>query len=391
MKVFLSYVRKDVERARSIAQTIEQAGHSVWWDRHIKGGAQYSKEIEHALNQADAIVVLWSEQSVDSAWVRDEAAAGRDTGRLVPVRLDTSQPPLGFRQYQTVDLGKKTRSHRYRDELLQAIDNLAPAVAAPADSRSVETPKKKRERSPNRWLLLTCGALILLAVTSAAVWHFFAKTSSIPVVAVAPAEGSAQADSLARDLLVKLGSLRSARTDAVRLTAAAAGKSPIAEFVFETSGNNDSQNSQANLELLAGNDRAVLWWKDFETKDGRQALEQSMAYTAGQVLDCALQANAPGQPRLDEDTFKLFLNGCALFGDRYVSDAKSLVPIFEQVVAKAPRLEPAWSRLLFAEAQNIRTQRLFSDHWSPASFRTICGRAARSIRAFRHFSWLKVV
>ena len=42
--------------------------------------------LEHqALQNADAVVVLWSEASIQSAWVQDEAAEGRDSGRLVPV------------------------------------------------------------------------------------------------------------------------------------------------------------------------------------------------------------------------------------------------------------------------------------------------------------------
>ncbi|MGH6728742.1 MAG: toll/interleukin-1 receptor domain-containing protein, partial [Sphingomicrobium sp.] len=47
--VFLSYVREDVASARALASLLEKAGHSVWWDRHIKGGAQYAQEIEAAL------------------------------------------------------------------------------------------------------------------------------------------------------------------------------------------------------------------------------------------------------------------------------------------------------------------------------------------------------
>ncbi|MGH6658525.1 MAG: toll/interleukin-1 receptor domain-containing protein, partial [Sphingomicrobium sp.] len=82
--VFLSYDREDTNRARLLAAALEKAGHSVWWDRRITSGAQFSKAIENALNTAEAVVVLWSRQSVESAWVRDEAAAGRDTGRLVP-------------------------------------------------------------------------------------------------------------------------------------------------------------------------------------------------------------------------------------------------------------------------------------------------------------------
>lgn len=376
--VFLSYDREDLASAKTIASALEKAGHSVWWDRHIKGGAQYSKEIERALNQADAVVVLWSEHSVDSAWVRDEAAAGRDKGSLVPVRLDSCQPPLGFRQYQTVDLGKGSQASHHLDGMLEAIDNLAPAEV-PADSHSLALPRKERQRSLSRWLLFASVASVLLAFFGVAVWYLSDGTSSIPVVVVAPAEGSAQGETLARDLLIKLGSLRSARTDAVRLTASATGKSPNAEFIFEAAGDNDSKDVRANLALLTGKDRAVLWSKDFEIKGGRMALEQSMAYTAGQVLDCALQAKAPGQPRLDEDTLKLFLNGCALFGDRYVADPNSVIPIFEQVVAKAPRLEPAWSKLLLAESQDVRRQMVFSDHWSP-------GRLPEDIRAARRLN-----
>ncbi len=109
-RIFLSYDRDDLSRARSIASTLEQDGHVVWWDSHIKGGAQFSEEIEQALKSADYVVVLWSAHSIRSPWVRDEAAAGRDAGRLVPVTLDGTEPPLGFRQFQTIDLSKRGRS-----------------------------------------------------------------------------------------------------------------------------------------------------------------------------------------------------------------------------------------------------------------------------------------
>jgi hypothetical protein len=75
--VFLSYDRDDAAKARPLAAALEKAGHSVWWDLRVRGGAQFSKVIEEALQAADAVVVLWSKNSVDSAWVRDEAAAGR--------------------------------------------------------------------------------------------------------------------------------------------------------------------------------------------------------------------------------------------------------------------------------------------------------------------------
>ena len=86
--VFLSYSRDDLDRIGPLADALERAGHSIWWDRHIAGGEEFAGAIEEALESADAVVVAWSATSVKSAWVRDEAGAGRDSGRLVPVTLD---------------------------------------------------------------------------------------------------------------------------------------------------------------------------------------------------------------------------------------------------------------------------------------------------------------
>src|SRR5689334_2549949 len=94
--IFLSYDRDDAAKARPMAAALEDAGHSVWWDLHIRGGAQFSKVIEEALKAADAIVVLWSKNSIESPWVRDEAGAGRDRGILIPVSLDGAEASLGL-------------------------------------------------------------------------------------------------------------------------------------------------------------------------------------------------------------------------------------------------------------------------------------------------------
>jgi adenylate cyclase len=106
--VFLSYAREDADLAKRLAELIARAGHNVWWDRDIQGGSHFSSEIDKALQDADTVLVLWSEASVNSAWVQDEAAEGRDSGRLVPVVLNSVRPPLGFRQYQAIELGRWT-------------------------------------------------------------------------------------------------------------------------------------------------------------------------------------------------------------------------------------------------------------------------------------------
>jgi adenylate cyclase len=128
-RVFLSYAREDAEAAKSLADSIARAGHDVWWDRHIQGGSRFTNEIDRALKDAEAVVVLWSAASVQSAWVQDEAAEGRDSGRLVPVALGSVKPPLGFRQFHTVSLGSWSDG-----EGPGAIDDLLNAITSTCGS-----------------------------------------------------------------------------------------------------------------------------------------------------------------------------------------------------------------------------------------------------------------
>jgi adenylate cyclase len=138
-RIFLSYAREDVDSAKRLAEAVADAGHEVWWDRHLHGGSRFTNEIDRALKDAEVVVVLWTEASVKSAWVQDEAAEGRDAERLVPVSIDGCRAPLGFRQFHTVELGGWDRDgdSRQLDELLDAIAKIAgSASTAAAASKS---------------------------------------------------------------------------------------------------------------------------------------------------------------------------------------------------------------------------------------------------------------
>ena len=133
-RIFLSYARADVDCAKKLAELIGRAGHDVWWDRELHGGSRFTSEIDKALRDAEAVVVLWSDASLESAWVQDEAAEGRDSGRLVPATIDAVRPPLGFRQYQAIDLTdlRNGQQPAQLEELLRAIVKMgAPVTAKP--------------------------------------------------------------------------------------------------------------------------------------------------------------------------------------------------------------------------------------------------------------------
>jgi adenylate cyclase len=147
-RIFLSYARDDVEAAKQLAGCFSDAGHDVWWDRHLHGGSRFATEIDKALKDAEAVVVLWSPTSIDSAWVQDEAAEGRDSGRLVPVSLSSAKPPLGFRQFQTIELGAWDGSRKpdALDDLLDAVTRTSRSDAVPREAeKSDKGAVKKRE------------------------------------------------------------------------------------------------------------------------------------------------------------------------------------------------------------------------------------------------------
>ncbi|MDH3287843.1 MAG: TIR domain-containing protein [Betaproteobacteria bacterium] len=102
--LFISYASEDRPRVKVLADGLQAHGWSVWWDRTIPAGKSYHRVIEEALTEARCVIVVWSQHSVNSNWVRAEADEGLKRNVLVPVSIDDSSAPLVFRQIQTADL-----------------------------------------------------------------------------------------------------------------------------------------------------------------------------------------------------------------------------------------------------------------------------------------------
>lgn len=101
--VFISYASEDRARVRPLAEALQTRGFNVWWDRSLAAGQDYTAIIERELKNAKAVIVVWTQASATSTFVRDEAGRARDDGRLVPVTLDAVQLPLGFGAFQAED------------------------------------------------------------------------------------------------------------------------------------------------------------------------------------------------------------------------------------------------------------------------------------------------
>jgi formylglycine-generating enzyme required for sulfatase activity len=189
--IFVSYKRDDRDAVEQLVRVLE-ADFDVWWDPEIAPGERYSKVIREALDGAACVVVAWSHLSVDSPWVQDEAGIARDRGVLVPVSIDGVEPPLGFRQLQTVELADWTgaSSDPRIKQLLIGIRRLVgprdPAAKRPAAERRI-SPMRKARKVVRLWWAI--GAMIgasAAAATLAAGMVFYFLERPQPVVVHTP-------------------------------------------------------------------------------------------------------------------------------------------------------------------------------------------------------------
>ncbi|MGZ8335780.1 MAG: TIR domain-containing protein [Allosphingosinicella sp.] len=164
--VFVSYSRADRKRVLPIIEALEQAGYSVWWDGLLEGGERFSHTTQAAIENAKAVVVVWSKTSQESHWVHDEATRGRDRRCLVPLSLDGTEPPLGFGQFQTIDVsrsGRRAGASGFEPVVraVAALHDLPPAPA-PAGGRRTVTAQPITRRH------LLGGAAVLAGAPAAA-------------------------------------------------------------------------------------------------------------------------------------------------------------------------------------------------------------------------------
>lgn len=103
-EIFVSYNRQDQERARLFAEGLQAEGFDVWWDVTLRTGEAWDAVTEKALNDAEAVLVLWSQRSVNSRWVRSEAAVAQRNGALVPVMMEPCTRPVMFELTQSADM-----------------------------------------------------------------------------------------------------------------------------------------------------------------------------------------------------------------------------------------------------------------------------------------------
>ena len=392
--VFISYARPDRERIAALAVALEHAGFSVWWDRHIGAGATFAEAIEAELESARAVVVAWSKPALVSNWVRDEAAAARDQGKLIPVSIDGTVAPLGFRQYHTIDLTDWTGdpSAPAIGDLLRAIElrvHGGPAVPPPPHHHApASTPSTAQHRGPpaarTRRLVLAGLGLAVLASASVFAYRWFGGHENIAAsatstgavaapldksIAVLPfANRSAQADDayfaegMHDDLLAQLsrvGDLRViSRTSVMRY---AETDKPIPEIarelgvgvILEGGVQRAGNRVRINVQLIDARTDTHLWSQTFDREltvanlfDIQSEITRAIATELESVLDGPGTVKGEALPTQSTEAYDAYLLGTSLYsldkgGPEAISRAAAA---FGKATAIDPNFSDAYAR-----------------------------------------------
>ena len=379
--VFVSYARPDEKAARAVIHVLEEAGFKVWWDDLIAGGERFGASISDALEGARAVVVLWSANSIASHWVQDEASLGRDKNCLVPLSLDGSPPPLGFRQFQSVDI-----SHGGAKPGNPAMQRAVKAVAE-IMGRPVGPPASKPSQPVlSRRGMLLAGGTVAVAAGGFAAWRLVlapaaASANSIAVLPFDNLSGQPNqqylSDGLAAELRARLARnpllkvVGQASSNAFRdrsdHSRAIAGKLGVANLL---DGNVRAVDGQVRIavELIDGASGFSKWSQSFDrAMTNLLQLQSDVADAVSAALSAELAGGKEARARSggteDVGAFDFYLRGKELFdSQRDEASDRGALDQFSQAV----RLDPDYAA---ARAARSRALAVIANQYAQADDR----------------------
>ncbi|WP_081774289.1 TIR domain-containing protein [Sphingomonas sp. URHD0057] len=378
--VFLSYARADEKAARAIIKLIERAGFRVWWDGLIPSGERFSAKISEALEAAGAVVVLWSANSAKSNWVQDEASFARDHQRLVPILIDGSEPPLGFRQLQCVDVSRGGL-RASNPAMFRALQTIADMM-----DRPLSAAVNQRRGGIDRRGVITAGAAAGVAAVGFGGWQLLrpgrAGANTIAVLPFDNLSGEAGKGYLSDGLAAELRSTLS-RNPLLRVVGQASsnefrdrkdGSRSIARKLGVANlldGNVLSEGGivRIGIELIDGDNGFSRWSKRFELPMGNIIeVQEEIASSVGAALAVRLSDNSEQSPERSGGTrnvaaFDAYLRGKDLFDSQRDedSDRGALVQFTDAV-----QLDPKYAA---ARAARSRTLAVIANAYAQATER----------------------
>ncbi|MEO0447587.1 MAG: TIR domain-containing protein [Verrucomicrobiota bacterium] len=90
--VFLSYSQRVPEPTVAVADALTGRGFDPWYDVNLLPGQFFGNVIDQAIDDAKAVVTIWSPPAMDSPWVKAETARAFTQKKLICVRTEDVDP-----------------------------------------------------------------------------------------------------------------------------------------------------------------------------------------------------------------------------------------------------------------------------------------------------------
>lgn len=340
--VFISYNREDSAIARQFRDSLVAEGFDVWWDDDLRAGVSYDEVTEAALRAAKAVVVLWSQRSTASRWVRSEAALALSKGSFMPVMIELCERPIMFELTQTPDLSG-WKGHRADPRWRRFVEDVGRHIRGEVEP----------EGAPPRAVQLARGASFALP-----------DKPSIAVLPFADLDDSADhffADGIVEEISTVLG-----RFQTLFVTAGASSltyRDPATDpakicrelgvrYLLSGSVRRSGQRVRISVRLVDGIAGNQVWADRFDdTLDDIFELQDRVASAVAARIDSSIdtaeleRARSTTRPA-SSDTYELYWRANALFRKM---DAPSLNEAIE-LTGKVLELDPhnAWAASLAA-------------------------------------------
>ncbi|MGN6256294.1 MAG: toll/interleukin-1 receptor domain-containing protein [Solirubrobacterales bacterium] len=137
--VFISYSHRDAEAVMALDVALRSAGLKVFLDtRDVLAGDRLVEKVFDGIASAGAQIVVLSEASTSSSWVKDEISAGRTRSlvsgsRVIPVLIDRCELPNSIAHLKYVDLRDWLTDRSFRRGVSELLHALGASVESPKD------------------------------------------------------------------------------------------------------------------------------------------------------------------------------------------------------------------------------------------------------------------
>lgn len=102
--IYISFARHDLTKAEYLAHALEAEGMVVFGEwSNLRDEEKWNYASLQVLKDARCVIVVWSTAALESNWVKSEARFALENSKLLPIRIDASQPPIEFAQLSTLD------------------------------------------------------------------------------------------------------------------------------------------------------------------------------------------------------------------------------------------------------------------------------------------------